>query len=357
MENNTLEVILFFKNTMSTFFESIANNIDLKSIITEFFKTIFAALLGFLTFKIYQGYKNKKENHLLYIHLLKLEKEAHTFLDELKSVSAEHDEMNRLEMEFNLKETHIIYLFYSKIVALSVFVNQVPIYNQRGEIVDVEYEYGEYAYSEISRLEDCIQSVEEEDERNEEYLDDLYAQLSSLRKSSLIGELERLLSKKEVILNKGIFIKSLEYFFSEIAKFIENNEQNNPQDLDEFCKRLFDQNNNFSATLDKYKRLSTLKRKLTKPVIRGKVSKKITSNFVLWSKEETELLAIYDIESFLKLEEIYESNKKLEIYIWDKCMVDTSIKNIEVKMLNALQEVLTILKKTVIRTNKLFKGV
>lgn len=41
----------------------------------ELIKTILTFIFGYITFKVYQLYKNKKDNSTLYVKIIKLEKE------------------------------------------------------------------------------------------------------------------------------------------------------------------------------------------------------------------------------------------------------------------------------------------
>ena len=60
---------------MNEWFEKLSVFIFSREVAIELIKVAFTAVFGFITFKIYQMYRNKKDNSKLYIQIIKLERE------------------------------------------------------------------------------------------------------------------------------------------------------------------------------------------------------------------------------------------------------------------------------------------
>ena len=96
--------------------------------------------------------------------------------------------------------------------------------------------------------------------------------------------------------------------------------------LNSFCTCLLDEENEFSKTLKFFKKFELLGRNLVKPKNTKKTSDYVTLRFDLWNNHDVVLLAVYDPDAYLELEQFYYKNNNLEIGLWNiACIPDLNV--------------------------------
>ncbi len=117
--------------------EKLGNFLSSREVGLELIRIIMTAIFGFITFKIYQMYRNKKDNSNLYIQMIKLERELINNKDNLEKVIDGHTEYNSLKGKFIYKENNLLFKLYSQVNSLNSYVEEIIIC-EYSEPVDVE---------------------------------------------------------------------------------------------------------------------------------------------------------------------------------------------------------------------------
>ena len=147
----------------------------------EFIKALITAIFGFITFKIYQLYRNKKDNINLYIQMIKLERELIKNKEKLKKVIDQHKEYNSLKILFNYEERNSLLNLYSQVNSLNSYIYENIIF-ENGEPADVRYDYLEVQYETIRHLEEEIGYLLYSDKDYSVQIDELKYDIEQLKK-------------------------------------------------------------------------------------------------------------------------------------------------------------------------------
>lgn len=281
----------------------------LNSLYLEVFKAICTFLFGFISFKIFQRYKNKKDNNKLYIKIIRLEKEIEKNKLVLEEIINQYIEEELLEKQFYINGSfnNELYILYNKINGLNSYVYQeFEYYN--GEQVACKYIYNEKPYEIIRELENAISGY---DSKYDNYcVNDLQEELEYYKKQNIYSEfndIENYIS--QILINEFILKEALEFLYKKLKKYNSLNKEDKSKYLHSFCTSILDKENKFTDTLNKYKTLEKIKRMTTNK----KNKYKVELEFKLWGELDIELLAVYDAESYLEIEELYTELSGLSI--------------------------------------------
>lgn len=109
--------------------------------------------------------------------------------------------------------------------------------------------------------------------------------------------------------------------------------------------------------LNEFRRLEALERKLMKPEYQRDKDGMVTVEFALWSNSDLESLAVYDVDNYLALEQLYTSIESIAVPIWDLEKLRDKYSFIDKEIKSRLDSIIELLKKSLNQTNWLFKGV
>lgn len=305
------------------------NSQFLNSLYLEIFKAICTFLFGFISFKIFQRYKNKKDNNKLYIKIIKLEKEIEKNKLILEEIINQYIEEELLEKQFYINGAFNkeLYTLYKKINSLNNYVYQEVEYDM-GEPVDCKYIYVEKPYEIIQQLECAISSYDSE--YYDYCVDDLEGQLEYYKKQNIYDELENIENYiSQILINDFILKEALEFLYAKLKKYDSLSKEDKSKYLDSFCTMILDKENKSKVELE----------------------------FKLWGELDIELLAVYNAESYLQIEELYIELNGLSINKNDRAIVEKAYNIISSKLEPIIVKHRKQLKRTLSKTNRLFSGI
>ncbi len=333
-------------------FEKLCNFMFSKEVGIELVKVAFTALIGFVTFKIYQMYRNKKDNSKLYIQIIKLEREITKNLQLLDSIIDDHSRYHLLDSLFKSEKAEGLYRLYKLVNSINNYVYQDIIY-EYGEPVDVEYVYSERPYEIIQHLNYEKNEVELE---GENYLGQLEAINSEIQKYENMSIYKLLVEIEELIKNIDVesheMRKAIAYLREKVIAYNSNDIKDKKKTLDQFCSQLLDENNAFSESLAYFKEYENLSRKIHKEKSHKKIQNQI--EFKAWHTQDMDLLGVYSTDDYLKLEEFYHKYSIVEIGDWQLDKAEELKKEVQSIYDERVNEIKNKLKKTLRKTNWLF---
>lgn len=313
----------------------------------ELIKIAFTALVGFITFKIYQMYRNKKDNSKLYIQMIKLKREIIMNRDILGEIINNHEIYHSLEILFKGENSDGLYDLYKLVASLNNYSRQDSIY-ENGEFVDIKYVYTEKPYEAIECLEYERNQVESEGEEYQCQLKAINAEIEKYENESIFDLLIEIEKRIKLIDIEGHELcDSVGYLSTEIQKFNSKDLANRRKNLDEFCSKLLEGNNSFSDSLTQFNNYKELSRSLFK----SKVYKKI--EFEIWQQQDMDLLGVYSADDYLILEEYYHKNRNIEIDNGDLEKANVLYKEMKI-IYDRIERINNVLKKTLNKTNWIF---
>lgn len=323
--------------------------IDYKFLTTELIKVVLTALIGFFTFKIYQGYKNKKENNLLLVLLVKLRRELEENKNILNEVVSNSKRLNELEKKFLLNENSELYEIYKTVYSFNNYYYENIIYDF-GEPVDIEYFYCDSPAYEINLIEQNIAHIRNEGDY-EDQVEALEKEVKMLKSKSLIRELENLEEKLNSYVKPQSHKKSLEFLQEKLNTFNNQSLDVRKKSLNEFCKGLLDTENVLTVQIGELRELRKLDLLLKKPNRITNKTKWLDINFVIWKDSDAkELLIQYDVNAYMKLDELYIEALETKIRPWEVEVCNEAnkgmIKEIEAELDKINKKLLKVIKRT-----------
>ncbi|NFK79432.1 hypothetical protein FDA95_12650 [Clostridium botulinum] len=327
-----------------------------RSIILELMKAAITFIFGYISFKLFQRYKNKKDNNKLYIKIIKLEKELNQNKDNVEKILNEYIEKEILEEQFyiNREYSEELYKLYCDITQLELtYYVEEPVY-EMGEQVGVEYVYSDRPYQIIDNIQYGISSIENDNDCDYDEIKSLEEQLSYYENKNIYDEFAELENRLCNFLHQNSKLhESIKFLYSKVKKYNELSKQEKSKYLNKFCILIFEKENQFTVSLENFKIL----KKLTDKLDNTNKKSKLKLNFNLWETIDIDLLAVYSAETYLILEELYLKLNNLEIIINN----GESVKEAYNILINKLEPIIVKerdkLKKTLLRTNRLFSGI
>lgn len=337
---------------MNEWLTKLSSFIFSKEVGIELVKIAFTALIGFVTFKIYQMYRNKKDNSKLYIQMIKLEREITKNLQLLDAIIDDHSRYHLLDSLFKSEKAKGLYRLYELVNSINNYGSQDIIY-EYGEPVGAEYFYSERPYEIIEHLNYEKNEVESEGENYAGQLEDINSEIERYEKMSiykLLVEIEDLI--------KNIDVENLEmrnaivYLCEKVTAYNSNDINYKKKTLDQFCSQLLDGNNVFAESLADFKKYENLSRKIHKEKSHKKIQNQI--EFKVWHTQDMDLLGVYSTDAYLKLEEFYHKYSIVEIGDWQLDRAEKLKKEIQSIYDDRINEIKNKLQKTLRKTNWLF---
>ena len=323
-----------------------------KEVGIELVKISFTALIGFITFKIYQMYRNKKDNSKIYIQMIKLEREITKNLQLLDTIIDDHSRYHLLDSLFKSEKAEGLYRLYELVNSINNYVHQDIVY-EYGEPVDAEYVYSERPYEIIEHLNYEKSEVESEGENYPGQLEAINSEIERYEKMSiyiLLVEIEDLIKDIDVVNHE--MRNAIVYLCEKVTAYNSNDMKYKKKTLDEFCSQLLDGNNAFAESLVDFKEYKNLSRKLQKEKSHKKIANQI--EFKVWHTEDMDLLGVYSTDDYLKLEEFYYKYSIVEIGDWQLDRAEELKTEIQFIYDDKVNEIKNKLKKTLKKTNWLF---
>lgn len=318
------------------------------NIIAPFLNALFAAVFGVVTFKIYQRYKNKKDNNLIFTYIIKLKKELLNILGNMNTILVDYNHLKMLESEiFGDKE------LFKKLNCLNNYIEEVHEHDNKGNVIDCSYEYCDKPYSLISDLQYYINDLEENEPYDFELIKSYKKDLEKAEKSNLIDEIEELSIFINSYLIKcdrnkaGIdFIKKL------LCNFNSKEKKLKTKLVNKLCHKLLDSDSPSSLMLKEYNSYKLLY---------GRFRKK--NEFILvfekWFDLDVELIALYESEKYLQLDEFYEEfrNRKISYDYSNINDLTDSFNFLNEKIYPIITNIETEIKLRIKKTNRWFKNI
>ena len=211
--------------------------------------------------------------------------------------------------------------------------------------------------SEINQLQSWLSDIEINSVYDAGHVEDLKAQIDTLEEKSLLEELKEFEKVEMLLKDIDEHRKPIDYFFGEVKAFNLKNVHDRKKQLNDFCTSLLNRENIFSNMLNEFRRLEALERKLMKPEYQRDKDGMVTVGFALWSNSDLELLAVYDVDNYLALEQLYTSIESIVVPIWDLEKLREKYSFIDKEIKSRLDSIIELLKKSLNQTNWLFKGV
>lgn len=337
---------------MNEWLAKLCNFIFSKEVGIELVKIAFTALIGFITFKIYQMYRNKKDNSKLYIQMIKLEREITKNLQLLDAIIDNHSRYQLLDALFKSEKSEGLYRLYKLVNSINDYVYQDVIY-EYGEPVDAEYVYSERPYEIIEHLNYEKSEVESEGENYPGQLEGINSEIEKYENMSiynLLLEIEELI--KNIDVENHEMKKAIAYLREKVIAFNANGPKYKKKSLDQFCSQLLDGNNVFAESLADFKEYENLSRKIHKEKSHKKKPNQI--EFKDWHTQDMDLLGVYSTDDYLKLEEFYHKYSIVEIGDWQLDRAEELKKEIQFIYDDSVNEIMKKLKKTLRKTNWMF---
>lgn len=335
------------------FDQKLAEFLISQEVAIELVRVIFTALAGYITFRVYQRYRNKKDNTRLYIVLIKLERELEDNMKVLKAIIDMHSDYDLLK-EAYLGEIGAKRLsLYRKIDSLGWYTYE-DLVIERERVLSAEHVYAVRPYMMIKGLTQVKDQIQCDGESFEGQLDEIDAQLRACNECSIydvLGEIEEL--ARDLLSYDLEANGALEYLCQEISAFNLLKQDRKDRRLHEFCVGLVDKENVFSKTLSSFRRFEELDRRVTRPE-NLKQAAGSTLTFKLWRSLDVDLLGVYDPDYYLELDEYYCDSSSISIGDWERDRAITLRNRMNDLLHNRLIRTRVALGKTLSKTNWLF---
>lgn len=332
--------------------DALEDNSFIISIYTEIFKALITFLFGYISFKIFERYRSKKDNNRLLIQLIKLEREAKENKKKIEDAIDEHIELELLLEEFkiNNKFNESLYKLYSKINNLKKYICTEYDFDENGEIIDIKEIYTEKAYEMIDEMSRYIDSYDINDYDVDNDIDCLIKELEYYEKNNIYTEIDNIYMEIEKFNNDNYKMKeALSFLKLKIERYNSLSEEDKKRYLNLFCKTILEKENEFTQSLNVYKKIQYLEKKFKNDI-------KLKLDFKLWNEQESNLLAIYNAELYLELDDAYTNFKNFEISISNSNELEHTKEIIEKKLENSIKKHKNIIRKILMKNNRLFKG-
>lgn len=293
----------------STYF---INSDFFKQIIIELIKGGFTFLLGLISFKIFEGYRNRKDNNKLYIQIIKLEKELNENKSKIEDILNEYKEMEKLEEKFYIDGVYSdeLYKLYNDILQISYDYIRDGYYNDNEPIWD-KY-YCEVPYRRIEEITYEIMNLEAMDNHDIERIRDLKELLEVYENRNIYDGFIDIQQRVAVFWGKEFnFKKPIRFLNNVLNKFNLLIQEEKNRKLQSFCAMLFEGENSFADSLRDFKRLKQLKRKQSP---KNKNSR-LDIDFNIFDIDDMDLLVFYNAEVYLELHELYSKLSQTEVHI------------------------------------------
>lgn len=344
------------KDNILWILEYISKSSFIKSCLIEIIKAAVTFLFGYFSFNVYQRYKNKKDNNKLYVQFLKLEKEMKANIDLICKYLDEYIMIEVLSKQFNINgnQSNELLQLYKYVNQISIYENQSPIYDENGEVEDIEIIYCEKPYRIIADYENDIYLIEEDYHGNFEELSGLRNSLEFYETKNIFEDLIDLENKANNLLqNKFELSDEIKFLHQKLSKFNKLSKVQKNKYLTKFCELILTKENQFTNSLSNYNTMINLKSKLDST----KSALELDVKFNMWKEIEGELLAVYNAELYLDLEEVYTLINNSKIYINRKDTLEIARNLIVEKLGPLITKNKEHLKRILIKTNKLFKHI
>lgn len=338
---------------MVQFLNYIKASLFVKSCLLEVVKASVTFLFGYISFTIYQRYKNKSDNNKLYIQFLKLEKEMINNKNLIDSNLNKYKELEELNKKFyiNNKLDDSLLDLYRCASNLRIYREEHNDYYDEGRIDVV---YSETPADKISDIEGELNYLEEDYQSNYMKIEEYKAKISKLKLKNIFDDLIELESKSKCFLTKNFQLKQeVNFLYMKLVKFNKLNIQEKRIYLSQFCELILESKNDFVNSLRTYNDLVLLKLELDI----YKEPYKLDINFSSWQRIDIDLLAVYDAELYLQLEELYVKLSDFKIYINRKETLEKAKKIVVEELEPVINANKNHLKKVLLKTNKLFKSI
>lgn len=324
-----------------------------KEFILEALKLLMTSLLGIATFRIYEGYRNKKDNNRLYIKIIKLKKELLKNKCKIEKILNEYKKKKSLNEHFYINKVYNdeLYNFYCDIAGLTIYCQEYERHDEDGELIDSECYYADKPYQEIEELKSNIDNLQSIYHYNYHKLENLKKQLSNLEDKDIYKDLSEIEKRIPAFLKTfhPKLYAPIEFLQFEIKGFNTLKKKEKEEKLQIFCNLILHEENEFTKSLEDFKTLRKLKKKLDSTTY-------LKLDFNLWELIDFDLLVCHDEKIYLDLEELYSG---LSVKVIDISSED-SVKETHNILVNKLEPIIDKsekkLKKNSLKTKIFFGG-
>lgn len=227
-------------------------------------------------------------------------------------------------------------------------------YNKYGDPEDIDVIYTKVPGELIRDNEVELAYLEADHRSNYQEIRDIEETIEYFKSKDIFNDLTNIENKAEKLINKEFDLApQISFLYTKLSKFNKLTEEGKNKYLTRYCKLILEEENDFTNSLNNYNILSTLNRKLD---INSKASE-LEVSFSLWKEIEADLLAVYDAELYLQLEELYAELNTFKVYINRKDTLDKAKKIIVEQLEPIIVNNKDHLKHILLKTNKLFKSI
>ncbi|OWZ83368.1 hypothetical protein [Natranaerobius trueperi] len=323
-----------------------------QAVAIELFKIIVTALFGFISFKIFQMYRNKKDNSRLYIQIIELEREIVKNQELLRKIIDYHSKYYLLDSLFRGENTEGLYELYGLVNSLKLYVNQDIVYG-KGE-PDVEVAYTEKPLEIIRHLNCERNQIEADGEQYRSHLESIDADIERYECKSIYNLLLDIENRAKALDMKDHELHDpIEYLIVNIEKFNSLKGTQKRKNLDEFCSHLIDKSNIFLDSLKLFNDYEDVSRMIHND--NEKAYEKF--EFKVWQQQDLILLGVYSTEDYLALEEYYHKNRIIEISNWEIEKAEKMYREMQYIYEIRILKIKDMLKKTLDKTNWIFGNI
>lgn len=306
---------------------------------------IVTGAVGIITFKIYERYRNRKDNNLLYIEVIKLKREITRNLNEVQDDITKYNRM--LELKEVLRDD---YQIIKRISTLQEYMEEVPIFETNGEQVGLDYEYSIRKYAHCNEIRSEI-SLRRNKGESERYIAKLEEDLKVEEEKTLPEELISLYAELEHYESSESLADSFDYIKDMSAKYNAYEDKEKSSRIIEFCNELLGKGSKCRLLIDKFKEHNNLDRQYS----RGNKRRKI--KFEEWFNLNIDLLAVYDSAAFLKCDDAYNDNKMMSYHLDDIKDITWAFNIINEEVYPPVLELESKLNTILKKTNQQFKDI
>ena len=185
-----------------------------QSILLELLKGTITFLIGFVSFLLFEKYRNKKNNNKLYVLFLRLIKEVRINKENLKQILNTYKELDNLNQKFMINNTDSNQLInlYSTVNSLNQYKCNDLTHDEHGNVDGIETKYYEKPHELIKDTGDqldYIQNMCEYDSYEPDYEEEQYFKntLNILHKMNIFDDFLKLQSKTEKFLDMKFGLK------------------------------------------------------------------------------------------------------------------------------------------------------
>lgn len=317
----------------------------LRTLFIEFYKSCLTILFAYISFRVFQNYKEKQLNNKVYIKFLKLRDNINKNSEKIQEILDLYEEGLSLQNDLMIKDSDETY-YYDIIKKINDIIDYYLIDDSYCDFYNELIESNHFDRYPKEVIRDL--SIEIEDLKtnlnNEKEIIIKENDLNHVKKMDIFRDLDELYE----IMIKADKENKLSNIISKLKEFNESIINFKIQNLDTVCRRLFLENEIVISLNEKYKEYNNL----TKRLLENQKKEEVKIVFKDMEDREDEL-ASYDAEFYFKIENFIDKYDNKRILLNDKILLEKTHKEIR-DFKNQLDIKIDDIKKKIDSTKKFF---